>query len=80
MRMAALPRVNCKEALCMAEKSSQTGGSCDFCAHYEYDDEMACYVCEMNLDEDEMVMFLQHRNDACPYFRFSDDYKLAGRQ
>ena len=34
----------------MAEKSSQTGGSCDFCAHYEYDDEMACYVCEMNLD------------------------------
>ena len=80
MRMAALPRVNCKEALCMAEKSSQTGGSCDFCAHYEYDDEMACYVCEMNLDEDEMVMFLQHRNDACPYVRFSDDYKLAGRQ
>lgn len=64
----------------MAEKSSQTGGSCDFCVHYEYDDEMACYVCEMNLDEDEMVMFLQHRNDACPYFRFSDDYKLAGRQ
>ena len=64
----------------MAEKSSQTGGSCDFCAHYEYDDEMACYGCEMNLDEDEMVMFLQHRNDACPYFRFSDDYKLAGRQ
>ena len=64
----------------MAEKSSKTGGSCDFCAHYEYDDEMACYVCEMNLDEDEMVMFLQHRNDACPYFRFSDDYKLAGRQ
>ena len=64
----------------MAGKTEKAGGSCEFCAHYEYDDEMACYICEMNLDEDEMVMFLQHRNDACPYFRFSDDYKLAGRQ
>ena len=26
---------------------------CDSCAHYEYDEEYECYVCEMNLDEDE---------------------------
>ena len=57
-----------------------TAASCDFCAHYEYDDEMGCYSCGMNLAEDEMVLFLQHRNAACPYFHFSDDYKLAGRQ
>ena len=41
---------------------------------------MDCFTCEMNLDEDEMVLFLQRRNDSCPYFSFSDDYKLAGRQ
>ena len=41
---------------------------------------MDCYVCEMNLDEDEMVLFLQYQYTACPYFSFSDDYKLAGRQ
>lgn len=66
----------------MAGKTEKAGGSCEFCAHYEYDDEMACYICEMNLDEDEMVLFLQHRFEACPYpyFSFSDDYKLAGRQ
>lgn len=42
----------------MAGKTEKAGGSCEFCAHYEYDDEMACYICEMNLDEDEMVLFL----------------------
>lgn len=63
----------------MAEQKASPN-SCDFCAHYEYDDEMGCYICGMNLDEDEMVLFLQRRNRACPYFRFSDDYKLAGRQ
>jgi hypothetical protein len=64
----------------MAGKTEKPGGSCEFCAHYEYDDKMDCYVCEMNLDEDEMVLFLQHQYTACPYFSFSDDYKLAGRQ
>lgn len=64
----------------MAGRTEKAGGRCEFCAHYEYDDEMACYICEMNLDEDEMVLFLQHRFEACPYFSFSDDYKLAGRQ
>ena len=36
----------------MAGKTEKPGGSCEFCAHYEYDDELDCYVCEMNLDED----------------------------
>ena len=53
---------------------------CDTCTYYIYDDDYECYTCDRNLDEDEMVLFLQRRNDACPYFSFSDDYKLAGRQ
>ena len=54
--------------------------SCDTCSNFIYDEESECYCCDINLDEDEMVLFLQRRNDACPYFSFSDDYKLAGRQ
>ena len=64
----------------MERSPKSAGGSCAFCAHDEYEDEMDCFTCKMNLDEDEMVLFLQRRNDACPYFSFSDDYKLAGRQ
>ena len=46
--------------------------------NYKYDTQLLLEG--RNLDEDEMVLFLQRRNDACPYFSFSDDYKLAGRQ
>ena len=36
----------------MERSPKSAGGSCEFCAHYEYDDEMDCFTCEMNLDED----------------------------
>ncbi len=26
---------------------------CDTCAYFAYDEEWDCYVCDMNLDEDE---------------------------
>jgi len=54
--------------------------NCEDCVYYEYDPEADTNYCEADLDEDEMVLFLQHQYTACPYFSFSDDYKLAGRQ
>ena len=64
----------------MAGKTEKAGGSCEFCAHYEYDDEMDCYVCEMNLDEDEMARYLSHTTSACPYFEPGDEYKIVRKQ
>ena len=32
--------------------------NCESCVNYVYDDEMECYCCDMNLDEDDMVKFL----------------------
>lgn len=64
----------------MAETKKHPASNCDYCAYYDYDDEMGTYSCQMNLDEDEMTAFLLHRNRDCPYFRFSDDYKLSHRQ
>ena len=64
----------------MAGKTEKPGGSCEFCAHYEYDDEMDCYVCEMNLDEDEMARYLSHTTSACPYFEPGDEYKIVRKQ
>ena len=55
-------------------------GYCENCVNYKYEEDYDCYICDMDLDEDEMVLFLQHQYTACPYFSFSDDYKLAGRQ
>ena len=31
---------------------------CDTCANYSYDEEYEYYVCEVDLDEDEMQRFL----------------------
>ena len=64
----------------MAGKTEKAGGSCEFCAHYEYDDEMDCYVCEMNLDEDEMARYLSRSTAACPFFEPGDEYKIVQKQ
>lgn len=37
----------------MAETSN-----CEMCNNFVYDDEDECYVCDMDLDEDDMVRFL----------------------
>ena len=43
--------------------------NCEECVYYDYDEELAAYVCEADLDEDEMERFLR-----------GDDYRTARRQ
>ena len=54
--------------------------SCDRCFYYNYDEAFGAYVCEMELDEDEMERFLMGNTARCPYFRFDDEYKTVNRQ
>ncbi|MCI7739683.1 MAG: DUF6472 family protein [Lachnospiraceae bacterium] len=53
---------------------------CDSCAHYEYDEEYECYVCEMNLDEDEWYRFVTSSYKECPYYRYGDEYAIVRHQ
>ena len=53
---------------------------CDFCAYYDYDEETEQYVCDIDLDEDEMVNFLSYSTQNCPYFNPYDEYKIVERQ
>lgn len=62
------------------KKRPQTGCSCDFCAHYDWDEEGEAYECTMNLDEDEMVNFLLGRFNNCPYYQPYDEYDIARKQ
>lgn len=50
------------------------------CAHYMYDDVYDCYVCEVNLDEDEMENFLRGSDFECHYFSPYDEYKIVRKQ
>jgi len=54
--------------------------NCDYCLYYNYDEDYNYYVCEMNLDEDEMARFITGNYKDCPYFRFNDEYKIVRKQ
>lgn len=54
--------------------------NCEFCANYAYDEEMDCYYCQINLDEDEMARFMQQSIDNCHYFQLYDEYKIVQKQ
>ena len=53
---------------------------CENCMNLTYDDEMEEYVCNINLDEDELAHFLESKHRKCPYFRFGDDYTIVKKQ
>ena len=38
------------------------------------------YVCEVDLDEDDMVRFLKGDVRACPYYQSDDEYKIVRKQ
>lgn len=54
--------------------------NCDSCFNYSYDEEYDCYVCDANLDEDEMSRFLRDSYRECPHFQFNDEYKIVRKQ
>lgn len=55
-------------------------GKCESCVFYLYDEEYDDYVCDMDLDEDEMARFLASDTGSCPFWRPGDDYLTARKQ
>ena len=53
---------------------------CESCVFYLYDEEYDDYVCDMDLDEDEMARYLSHTTSACPYFEPGNEYKIVRKQ
>ena len=53
---------------------------CESCVFYQYDENYDDYVCDMDLDEDEMVRFLSGRDFACPYYQPGDEYRIVRKQ
>ena len=53
---------------------------CEECAYFAYDEEYESYFCEINLDEDEMLRFMEGAFDNCPYYRSGDEYEIVRKQ
>lgn len=54
--------------------------NCESCNNYEYDEELEYYVCNMDLDEDEMVHFIKGTYTNCPYYQSNDEYLIVRKQ
>ena len=60
--------------------AKQSISNCESCEFYDYDEELDAYVCDLSLDEDEMINFLSKNTRSCPYYRFYDEYKSVHKQ
>lgn len=54
--------------------------NCETCVNYVYDEDYECYICEMDLDEDDMVKFLSASFENCPYYQLDDEYRIVRHQ
>ena len=61
-------------------KNTSKQTDCRSCMYFDYDETYDMEVCNLHLDEDEMVRFMQHTYSACPYYRFYDEYKMVEKQ
>ena len=62
------------------KQKAQPETKCESCAYYVCDEDTGLYLCEMSLDEDEMVEFLKGRFDRCPYYKLYDEYAVVRKQ
>ncbi len=54
--------------------------NCESCEHYDYDEDYGEYVCKIDMDEDEYVQFITNKRNACPYYKYYDEYKSVQKQ
>lgn len=58
----------------------RSSSNCESCVFYVFDEEYGYYVCEADLDEDEMLHFLRGTSQMCASYRWNDDYKIVRKQ
>ena len=46
----------------------------------EYDEEYEEYVCDVNMDEDDLARFLSDKREHCPYYYNGDEYRVVRKQ
>ena len=54
--------------------------NCDSCSNYQYDEDYECYVCMVDLDEDDTGRFLSGGNFDCPFYQLDNEYLIVRKQ
>lgn len=53
---------------------------CEYCLNFEYDDELDCDVCTVDMDMDEVDSLAMSNYKTCPYYRVNNEYKIVEKQ
>ena len=54
--------------------------NCETCV-YSYEDEIIGeIICDLDLDEDEVIRLSQRKSKECPYYKDGDEYKNVRHQ
>ncbi len=54
--------------------------SCDTCTFLVYDEEDESYVCDIDMDEDDMYHMLSNQKSECPFYKSDDEYAVVRHQ
>ena len=61
----------------MAKKKS---AGCEYCSNYVYDEDYEDYMCQVNMDEDDVVRLMSDESYDCPYYQLDDEYRIVRKQ
>ena len=61
-------------------KEQDKTGPCETCLYFDVLDASGEEGCTVDIDEDEAYRERSDPRNACPYYRFYDEYKLVRKQ
>lgn len=64
----------------MEKRKASNQNSCESCEYYDYDEVWDTSYCKMSLDEDEAERFARKQVNACPFYKFYDEYLSVRKQ
>ena len=53
---------------------------CDTCNNLVYDEDEEAYVCDVDMDEDDMVRLYTDHYPTCPYYQSDNEYEVVKHQ
>lgn len=69
-----------EERRLIGQEKQRSGGSCDSCSFYVFDEEYDDYMCQVNMDEDDVIRLMSDEKYECPYYQLEDEYRVVRKQ
>ena len=67
----------------MEKKKAEKKGmlqSCETCEFFDWDEDIGDYICEADIDEDDMYRMRENPQAHCPFYKCYDEYKSVQKR